>query len=145
MEIENVRNNVGVPDGSTLGKFRLYGPDALKVLERVYVSDMSRVMKGRVKYSAMCNEDGCVIDDGVMMKTGENDYYLTTPTTRAAETAHWVRYCSGTLSAATRCPASAPNPWDRIICLSSCSQEPLWKTPCVAARLPLARSRLIGR
>ncbi len=91
-EIENVRNNVGVLDGSTLGKFRLYGPDALKVLERVYVSDMSRVMKGRVKYSAMCNEDGCVIDDGIVTKTGENDYYLTTSTTRAAETAHWVRY-----------------------------------------------------
>ena len=38
-EIENVRNNVGMLDGSTLGKFRIYGPDALKALQRVYVSD----------------------------------------------------------------------------------------------------------
>jgi sarcosine oxidase subunit alpha len=91
-EIENVRNNVGMLDGSTLGKFRIHGPDALKALQRVYVSDMSRVTVGRVKYSAMCNEDGCVIDDGVVTKVGENDYFLTTSTTRAGETSEWLRY-----------------------------------------------------
>ena len=41
-EILNVRNNVGMLDGSTLGKFRIHGPDALKALQRVYVSDMSQ-------------------------------------------------------------------------------------------------------
>ncbi|GBC61456.1 glycine cleavage T protein [Desulfonema ishimotonii] len=91
-EIENVRNNVGMLDASTLGKFRLFGPDALKALERVYVSNMSKVAEGRIKYSAMCNEDGCVIDDGVVTKIGENDYYLTTSTGRAGATAEWFRY-----------------------------------------------------
>ncbi len=91
-EIESVRNHVGMLDGSTLGKFRIHGPDGLKALQRIYVSDMSRVAAGRVKYSAMCNEDGCVIDDGVVTKVGENDYYLTTTTARAGETAEWLRY-----------------------------------------------------
>ena len=91
-EILNVRNNVGLFDASTLGKFRIHGPDALKALQRVYVSDMSRIKPGRVKYSAMCNADGCVIDDGVVIKTGENDYYLTTSTGRAGQTAEWIRY-----------------------------------------------------
>ena len=91
-EIENVRNNVGMLDGSTLGKFRLHGPDALKALQRVYVSDMSTLKTGRVKYSAMCNDDGCVIDDGVVIKIGENDYYLTTSTGRAGQTVEWIRY-----------------------------------------------------
>ena len=81
-EILNVRNNVGMLDGSTLGKFRIHGPDALKALQRVYVSDMSKVKAGRIKYSAMCNDDGCVIDDGVVVKLGENDYYFTTSTGR---------------------------------------------------------------
>ncbi len=93
-EILNVRNNVGMLDASTLGKFRLHGPDALKALQRVYVSDMSRVKEGRVKYSAMCNDDGCVIDDGVVVKQGENDYYFTTSTARAGATAEWFRYHS---------------------------------------------------
>ena len=40
-EIENVRNNVGIIDVSTLGKFRIFGPDALKALQRGYVGDMA--------------------------------------------------------------------------------------------------------
>lgn len=91
-EIENVRNNVGMLDGSTLGKFRIHGPDALKALQRVYVSDMSTVREGRVKYTAMCNDDGCVIDDGVVVKLAENDYYFTTTSGRAGQTIEWIRY-----------------------------------------------------
>ncbi|CAD7848215.1 MAG: hypothetical protein [Olavius algarvensis Delta 4 endosymbiont] len=91
-EIENVRKNAGMLDGSTLGKFRIHGPDALKALQRVYVSDMAKVKAGRVKYSAMCNDDGCVIDDGVVVKLADNDYYLTTSTARAGQTVEWVRY-----------------------------------------------------
>jgi sarcosine oxidase subunit alpha len=91
-EILNVRNNVGLLDASTLGKFRIHGPDALKALQRVYVSDMGTLKPGRVKYSAMCNDDGCVIDDGVVVKTGENDFYFTTSTGRAGQTVEWIRY-----------------------------------------------------
>jgi sarcosine oxidase subunit alpha len=91
-EILNVRNNVGMLDASTLGKFRIHGTDALKALQRVYVSDMSKVREGRIKYSAMCNDDGCVIDDGVVVKRGENDYYFTTSTGRAGQTVEWIRY-----------------------------------------------------
>lgn len=91
-EIENVRNNVGLIDVSTLGKFRIFGPDALKALQRVYVGDMSRIPMGKVKYSAMCNEDGCLIDDGVVVNRGENDYYFTSSTGRAGSTVEWFRY-----------------------------------------------------
>ena len=91
-EIENVRNNVGIIDVSTLGKFRIFGPDALKALQRVYVGDMAKIHEGRIKYSAMCNEDGCLIDDGVVVKRGEDDYYFTTSTGRAGSTVEWIRY-----------------------------------------------------
>jgi len=91
-EIENVRHNVGLIDVSTLGKFRLHGPDALKALQRVYISDMSRIKEGKLKYSGMCNEDGCLVDDGVAAKLGENDYYFTSSTVRAGETIEWFRY-----------------------------------------------------
>jgi sarcosine oxidase subunit alpha len=91
-EILNVRQNVGILDGSTLGKFRIHGPDALRALERVYVGDMSRVRAGRIKYSAMCNEDGCLLDDGVVVKRRENDYYFTSSTARAGSTVEWIRY-----------------------------------------------------
>jgi sarcosine oxidase, subunit alpha len=91
-EIENVRNNVGLLDASTLGKFRIFGPDALNALQRVYVGNMSQIAKGKVKYSAMCNEDGCLIDDGIVVKTNENDYYMTASTGRAGQTIEWFRF-----------------------------------------------------
>jgi sarcosine oxidase subunit alpha len=91
-EIENVRNNVGMLDASTLGKFRIWGPDALKALQRVYVSDMSKISDAKIRYSAMCNDDGCIIDDGVVVKRGENDYYFSTSTVRAGATVEWIRY-----------------------------------------------------
>ncbi|UCE51017.1 MAG: (2Fe-2S)-binding protein [Desulfobacterales bacterium] len=91
-EIVNVRNNVGLLDASSLGKFRIHGPDALNALQRVYVGDMSKMAPGKVKYTAMCNEDGCIIDDGVVIQDGKNDYYFTTSTNRAGKTVEWIRY-----------------------------------------------------
>jgi sarcosine oxidase subunit alpha len=91
-EIRNVRENVGLLDGSTLGKFRIYGPDALKALQRVYISNMEKTPVGRCKYSAMCNDTGNVLDDGVITKIGDDDYYFTTTSSRAGITIEWFRY-----------------------------------------------------
>ena len=91
-EIEAVRNSVGIIDVSTLGKFRIFGPDAVKALQRVYVGDMARIPQGRLKYAAMCNDDGCLLDDGLIVCRGANDYYFTTSTARAGSTIEWIRY-----------------------------------------------------
>ncbi|MDM8548806.1 FAD-dependent oxidoreductase [Desulfobacterales bacterium HSG2] len=91
-EIENVRGNVGVTDVSALGKFRIFGPDAVNALQRVYVGNMSDIPVGKVRYSAMCNEDGRLIDLGVVTKRGEEDYYFTTTADRADSAMEWIRY-----------------------------------------------------
>jgi sarcosine oxidase subunit alpha len=91
-EVASVRSNAGMLDASTLGTFRIHGPDALKALQRIYVGDMSRIQPGRIKYSAMCNHDGCVIDDGVVWQVGASDYMFTTSTGRAGATSEWIRY-----------------------------------------------------
>ena len=91
-EIRNVRRNVGILDSSPLGKFRIFGPDALEALQRVYISDMRGARRGRCKYSAMCNDMGQLVDDGLVVREGENDYYLTTSSGRAGPTVEWFRY-----------------------------------------------------
>ena len=91
-EIRNVRTNVGILDSSPLGKFRIHGPDALKALQRVYISDMSKARPGYCKYSAMCNDMGQLMDDGVVVSEGPNDYYLTTSSARAGTTVEWFRF-----------------------------------------------------
>ncbi len=91
-EIRNVRENVGLLDSSPLGKFRIWGPDALRALQRVYVSDMTRARPGRCTYSAMCNDTGNIIDDGVVVRTGEDEFYFTTSSSRAGVTVEWLRF-----------------------------------------------------
>ncbi|MDE2875798.1 MAG: 2Fe-2S iron-sulfur cluster-binding protein [Gemmatimonadota bacterium] len=91
-EILNVRRNVGILDSSPLGKFRIHGPDALKALQRVYVSDMREARPGRCKYSAMCNDMGQLVDDGLVVGEGDHDYYFTTSSGRAGSTVEWFRY-----------------------------------------------------
>lgn len=91
-EIRNVRGNVGLLDSSPLGKFRIWGPDALRALQRVYISDMTRARTGRCTYSAMCNDTGNIIDDGVVVRTGEDEFYFTTSSNRAGATVEWLRF-----------------------------------------------------
>lgn len=94
-EIHNVRTNVGMLDASTLGKFRIFGPDAVKALQRVYTGDMTKIPVDRMKYVAMCNDDGCLLDDGVIVNRsgdGGNDFYFTTSTGRAGQTVEWIRF-----------------------------------------------------
>lgn len=91
-EIRNVRGNVGLLDGASLGKFRLYGPAAMKALQRVYISNMETTRVGRCKYSAMCNEVGNVVDDGVVTRIAEDEFYFTTTSNRAGMTIEWIRY-----------------------------------------------------
>ncbi len=91
-EILNVRRNVGLLDSSPLGKFRIFGPDALNALQRVYISDISRARPGRCLYSALCNDMAHVLDDGAIVMDNGREYYFTTSSARAGSTMEWFRY-----------------------------------------------------
>ncbi len=89
-EIMAVHTAAGLADVSTLGKFRVYGPDAERLLDRVYVGDVKGIEPHRLLYTAALNEEGSIIDDGVILKRGENDYLVTTSTARAPMTREWL-------------------------------------------------------
>ncbi len=58
-----VRNSVGVFDVSHMGEFFVKGPDALAFVQKCTTNDASKLTKGKIQYSAMCYEDGGVVDD----------------------------------------------------------------------------------
>ena len=58
-----VRNGVGVFDVSHMGEFEVSGTDAAAFLNRMTINDVSKLSVGRVQYSAMCYEDGGIVDD----------------------------------------------------------------------------------
>ena len=83
-EIRNVRERVGVIDLGTLGKIELRGLDAVVFLERIYTNRFANLAVGKLRYGLSCDEQGVVIEDGVVARVAEDVFYLTTTTTGIA-------------------------------------------------------------
>jgi len=77
-EIEAVRGRVGIMDAAAQGKFRVFGPDALQVLERVFIGKSADLTPGRAKHSFICNEYGGVLCEAVIACRGREDYRVFT-------------------------------------------------------------------
>ena len=89
-----VHKAAGICDVSMLGKFRIFGPDAEKLLNRVTTKKVDNLADNKILYYAACNQAGILIDDGVALKMGEHDYFVTTTTGRAPITEEWFsRWC----------------------------------------------------
>ncbi len=88
-EMETVRNAVGLFDGSPLGKIEVTGPDAATFLDRFYVSNITTLKPGRVRYSVMLKEDGVIFDDGVLTCIDEGCYLAGPSSGNAEAVAAW--------------------------------------------------------
>ena len=71
-----IRNQATLFDVSAMRKFRVRGPDALRVMNRLVTRDLGKLRPGRVAYALWCDEDGMVIDDGTVFRLGEDDFRL---------------------------------------------------------------------
>ncbi|MBN2742011.1 MAG: sarcosine oxidase subunit alpha family protein [Rhodobacteraceae bacterium] len=89
-EITNTRANVGLLDASTLGKIVVKGPDAGRFLDMLYTNMMSTLPVGKCRYGLMCNENGFLMDDGVVARLSE-DSWLCHTTSGGADHIHgWM-------------------------------------------------------
>jgi sarcosine oxidase, subunit alpha len=89
-EAANVRQNAGIIDVTPIGKLDLRGPDVARLLELLYVNKWAKLAVGRVRYGAMCAEDGVVLDDGVTGRLGPEHYLMSTTSSGAATVWEWV-------------------------------------------------------
>ncbi|MEL6958567.1 MAG: sarcosine oxidase subunit alpha family protein [Pseudomonadota bacterium] len=86
-EVKNTRENLGLLDASTLGKLIVKGPDAGRFLDMMYTNMMSTLPIGKCRYGLMCNEQGFLMDDGVVARIDE-DTWLCHTTTGGADHIH---------------------------------------------------------
>ena len=77
-EIRRVREAVGLLDASTLGKIVVRGPDAGKFLDLMYTNMMSSLKPGKCRYGLMCNDNGFLMDDGVIARLDEQTFLCHT-------------------------------------------------------------------
>ena len=89
-EILNTRQNVGLLDASTLGKIIVKGPDAGRFLDLLYTNMMSTLKPGKCRYGLMCNENGFLFDDGVVVRL-DDDTFLCHTTSGGSDRVHaWM-------------------------------------------------------
>ena len=71
-----IRNQSTLFDISPMHKYRITGPDALAVVNRLVTRDAGRMRDGRVGYALWCDEEGMVIDDGTLFRFSDTDFRL---------------------------------------------------------------------
>ncbi len=71
-----IRNQSTLFDVSPMHKYRITGPDAETMLNRLVTRDVRKIGTGRVGYVLWCDEEGMVIDDGTLFRFAENDFRL---------------------------------------------------------------------
>ena len=84
------RTSVVIFDGSPLGKFEVYGPDAADFLNRIYINNVTSLKTGRARYGLMLNENGIIIDDGIFARLAGDHYLVHTTSARANRIHAWM-------------------------------------------------------
>ena len=51
-----------------MGQIIVSGASAEKFIQTVTTNDVSKIRPGQAQYSAICNDDGCIIDDIIVYK-----------------------------------------------------------------------------
>ena len=71
-----VRERVGLFDVSHLGKASVIGQGALDFLNSMLTNDLTKISDGAAQYSMLCNGDGGVIDDLIVYRNSERDFFI---------------------------------------------------------------------
>jgi sarcosine oxidase subunit alpha len=86
-EALQTRSSVCLFEGSPLGKIEVFGPDAAAFLDLMYVGTMSTLPVGGARYGVLCNENGTVVDDGIVARLGPEHFWVNTTSSGAERTA----------------------------------------------------------
>ena len=72
-----VRNSAGLFDSSPLYKYRITGPDAERFLTGIFIRDIRTCQPGHAQYTVWCDDRGFVVEDGVVLRLGKDEFLLT--------------------------------------------------------------------
>jgi aminomethyltransferase len=76
LEYFAIRSQAALFDISPMVKYRIEGPDAEAFLNRVTLRDVAKLKPGRVHYTAWCDDEGHVLDDGTLFRLAPDRFRL---------------------------------------------------------------------
>lgn len=71
-----VRQACGVFDVSHMGEVVVRGRDAERYVNHIFTNDVTGIPTGKILYGMMCNANGGTVDDLLVYKMGDNDFFL---------------------------------------------------------------------
>ena len=89
-EYHSIRNAAALLDITPLYKYRVQGPDAARLLDRVVPRNVARAKVGDVLYTPWCDARGKVIDDGTIARLGDEVFRMTA----ADPNLRWLEDCA---------------------------------------------------
>lgn len=88
-EVKRVRETVGLFDVSHMGEVEIRGKDALEFINYITINDASKLEQFQVQYSAMCYEDGGIVDDLLVYKLPDK-YILIVNASNTDKDFDWI-------------------------------------------------------
>lgn len=89
-EHDTVRNDVGVFDVSHMGEFKITGEKALDLIQRISSNDASVLFPGKIQYSTIPNHKGGIVDDFLVYKISDTEYYLVVNASNIEKDWNWI-------------------------------------------------------
>lgn len=89
-EARAVRQQVGMFDISHMGRFHLYGADAISALEKLTTNDVSALTDGSAQYSLLTNPQGGVIDDIIVYRLTADHLLVVVNAANADKDRAWI-------------------------------------------------------
>jgi len=89
-EHQVVRSKAGLFDVSHMGEFIVSGSDAELFLQKITINDVSSLKVGQAQYTAMCYEDGGIVDDLIIYKF-EGKYMLVVNSNNIQKDMEWLK------------------------------------------------------
>ncbi|MBN9293444.1 MAG: glycine cleavage system aminomethyltransferase GcvT [Flavobacteriia bacterium] len=90
-EHEAVRQGVGVFDVSHMGEFFLRGEKALDLIQKVTTNDASKIDIGKAQYTCMPNGKGGIVDDLIVYRLAEQEYFLVVNASNIEKDWNWIK------------------------------------------------------
>jgi len=76
LEYFAIRSQSALFDISPMVKYRIEGPDAEACLNRITLRNVAKLKPGRVHYTAWCDDEGHVLDDGTLFRLAVDHFRL---------------------------------------------------------------------
>jgi aminomethyltransferase len=90
-EHKQVRSSVGVFDVSHMGEFYLKGEKALDLIQKVTSNDAAILTDGKVQYTCLPNDKGGIVDDLLVYRFKEDEYYLVVNASNIEKDWNWIK------------------------------------------------------